>query len=250
LFKACPPVSDGPDTITQRESGTVAVVRAVVQATSALRRTQGRSTRAVIESEPIIVRNAKAFRYHSPLANHALIIDAVSFPSAPGFEGFAACYADQYGEIWCLDQTSESCLSREGCAQSMVAVAEQVAATGAAPPIFAVGVTAGGAAASRAVQRCPSLRGAVLIGPAHGDDAETSCQVKRNGATPPPTLRIIGGNDRRSVQVMPGALTDAELYVHDEQLVGLMNSPPGLGAVIYEWCSRQMNNHMNPRWWR
>jgi hypothetical protein len=204
----------------------------------------------VIESGPIIVGNAKAFRYHSPWANHVLIIDASSFPSASGFKEFAAFYADQYGEIWCLDQTSASCLSGEGCGQRMVAVAEHVAATSAALPIFAIGVTAGGAAACRAVLRCPSLRGAVLIGPVHGDDAETSCQVKRNGTTPPPTLRIIGGNDRRPVHAMPGALTDAELYVHHEQLVGLMNSAPSLSAVIYEWCSRQMNNHLDPRWWR
>jgi hypothetical protein len=226
------------------------MVRAVVQANSALRRTQGRRTGAVIESEPVSVGNAKAFRYHSPLANHVLIIDTASFPSAPGFReftDFAAFYASRYAEVWCLDQTS-SCLNTEGRAQRMVAVAEHVTATDGPLPIFVMGVIEGGAAACRAVLRCPSLRGALLIGPVHGD-AETSCQLKRNGSTPPPTLRIIGGNDPRPVPTTPAALTDADLYVHHGRLVGLINSPSGLSAVIYEWCSRQMNNHLNPRWW-
>jgi poly(3-hydroxybutyrate) depolymerase len=204
----------------------------------------------MIESEPLIVGNAEAFRYHSPVTNHVLVIDAASFPSAPGFEEFAAFYADQYSETWCLDQTPGWRLSSEARAQRMVAVAEHVAAGRAALPIFAMGVTAGGAAACRAVLRCPSLRAAVLIGPVHGDDAETACQVSRNGTTPPPTLRIIGDRDPRPVRAMPRALTDAELYVHNDELVGLMNSPTDLGAVIYEWCSRQIENHLNPRWWR
>ena len=159
----------------------------------------------MIASEPIIVGNVKAFRYRSPLANHVVVIDATAFPSASGFEqfaafaAFAAFYAGQYAETWCLDQTSRSCLNVEGCAQRMVAVTEHVAATRAALPIFAMGITAGGEAACRAVLRCPSLRGAVLIGPLHGDDAETSCQVKRNGTTPHPPFAssaagIVGGS--------------------------------------------------------
>jgi hypothetical protein len=199
-----------------------------------------------------MVGNAQAFRYRSPAASHVLVIDAACTPSAPGtweFAAFAAFYAGLYAEIWCLDQTS-SCLSTEGRAERMVAVAEHVTATDGAPPIFAVGVTEGGAAACRAVQRCLPLRGALLIGPVRGDDAETSCQVRRNGSTPPPTLRIIGGKDPRPAHTMSAAAADADLYVHRGSLVGLMNSPSGLSAVIYEWCSRQMNNHLNPRWWK
>lgn len=64
------------------------------------------------------------------------------------------------------------------------------------------------------------------------------------------TLRIIGGNDPRPVPTMPAAVTDADLYVHHGRLLGLINSPSGLSTVIYEWCSRQINNHLNPRWWK
>jgi hypothetical protein len=49
---------------------------------------------------------------------------------------------------------------------------------------------------------------------------------------------------------MPTTVIDADPYVHDGRLVDLMNSPSGLSTVIYEWCSRQMNKHLNPRWWK
>ncbi len=63
----------------------------------------------MIASEPIVVGNAKAFRYHSPLATHVVVIDAISFPSAPGLEQLAAFHAGQCAEVWCLDQPSRSC---------------------------------------------------------------------------------------------------------------------------------------------
>jgi hypothetical protein len=202
----------------------------------------------MIEAEPVVIAGTKTFRYRSPMANHILIIDATSFASAPGFSDFAAFHAHHAADIWCLDQGAESRLDIEGCAQSLVAVAEHVAATGAALPMFALGVLDGGAAACRAVFRCPALRGAILVGPVHAD-AEMGSPARRCETLPPPTLRILGGRDLKAIQLPPGRLTEAELYVHHERLSELMNSPAALSAVAYEWCTRHMNNHLNPRWW-
>jgi hypothetical protein len=204
----------------------------------------------VVDSETITVGGSAIRRYHGANADHNLVVDSETFSYAPFFEQFCAFYAGHGADVWSLGHSSSPRLSVDRCAQHLVDVGRYAAAANPAQPTFVMGVLQSGAAACLAVLNYSSFLGAVLVGPTGGHVAELSCQVKHNGSTPPPTLRIMGSNDPRSIRPrVAGTAVDTELYVHAGGLARLMNSPAGLRTVVSEWCYRQMNNHLNPRWW-
>jgi len=176
-------------------------------------------------------------------ADHAIVVYSGS-ASRPGIlDTFCAHHADRGVDVWKLD----ACFSPEGWTEDVAARGAHVAQT-TRLPVFLVGSTCRAADLYRALQVSDVFFGAVLIGdacpPALPGQLDPSLRQNTK-----PVFFILRENDMDSWPEVAKDAAAAAGPVEMHTLPGLMLSDPKACCdIVFEWCQRQLSNHLNPAW--
>ncbi|MDT5337706.1 MAG: hypothetical protein QOD90_3211, partial [Mycobacterium sp.] len=183
-------------------------------------------------------------RYASVDADHAIVVHP-GIASQPAIvDSFCAYHADRGVDVW----TPDDQFSREGSADSLVALGAHVAET-TRLPVFLVGSVRSATVIWSALQVSDVFSGAVLIGDA--SPPVLSEQLTQSlGLNTKPVLYVIGATGARSgLTAAPVGTGPVEVHTHPDDVNRLMlTNPAAFSDVVLEWCVRQLSNHLNPTW--
>ena len=222
----------------------------------------------MIRRERVVLDRLVSYRYRSPDADHALIVQPGPAIDDRLNELFCAHHAARGVDVWAMAATPYRCFIPDRVANSITLghhISHQIGL-----PVFMMGTGLGAASAHRAAHATDVFWGGLLVGSGHDiaypiteQDKAASESLRDNTARltkqrrvqamggASPILWIVGQNEtfgRTADNTEGRAPSHIEVYRHGGDVNELLGSPAALSDITPNWSLRQFGNHFNPKW--